>query len=269
MQEFSLREICSTIVKEFNQGANSGNILRVSIDIELLDNVSGSPARLRKIIERLSFFLSDKLVNGIITLSLSGKIISENAEAILFTFFARDSTAVLEVLDSGKENKFISDIMRISTELDTDVQFKIIDHGVQLTLKLVLHEHVHVQQTHPLTGRCILLAEDNDINAMVFISFMEEWGIQTTHVLDGQEAVNQVLETRFDLILMDINMPVMNGIEAIREIRKTDKIIPILVLTASTMEQDISYALEAGADGYILKPVSGSHLCELLSDHLT
>jgi CheY-like chemotaxis protein len=270
MQEFSLRTTCNTIIKEFNRGVNNGNIIRISIDIELPDNVSGSPVRFRKIIERLSCYLSDKLVNGIITLSLSGKVISEKAELILFTFFARDST-VLEALDPHKKNKLLSDLIPISTELEVDVRFKIIDHGIQLTLRMPLYEQIAtpIKQTHPLSEKHVLLAEDNDINAMVFISFMEEWGIQTLHVLDGQAAVNQFMKSQFDLILMDINMPVMNGIEAILEIRKMDKAIPILMLTASTMELDILSGLQAGANGYILKPVSSSHLCELLSHHLT
>lgn len=265
-----MRGICNTIIKEFNQGDNHGNIIRISIDIELPDTVTGKPFRFKTIIETLSYFLSDNLVNGIITLSISGKVISENVVAILFTFFAHDSNAVLQVTDSVKKNKTESDLKHISTDLDIDVQLKVVHQGIQLTLREILHEPFYpvARQTHPLKGRCILLAEDNEINAMVFISFLEDWGIQTIHVLDGQEALNRLQETRFDLILMDINMPVMNGIEAIYEIRKTDRIIPILVLTASTMEQDISFALEAGANGYIQKPVSSSQLSKLLSLHL-
>jgi CheY-like chemotaxis protein len=121
-----------------------------------------------------------------------------------------------------------------------------------------------VEELRPFANKSILLAEDNDLNALVFVSFIEEWGCQITKAANGLEAVATAGSADFDLILMDIHMPEMSGNEAIWRIRQFNKNIPIIALTASSLKRDITSSLEAGANDFLLKPVSSHQLKKML-----
>lgn len=116
--------------------------------------------------------------------------------------------------------------------------------------------------------KSILIAEDNDVNFMVFEAFLMDWGYEITRANNGKEAVELVSHKRFDFIMMDLYMPEMNGIEAIKNIRKLAHAMPILVLTASSVEKDLKDAMTCGANDFLLKPVSGMRLKEKLAQYL-
>jgi len=110
----------------------------------------------------------------------------------------------------------------------------------------------------------ILVAEDNKVNQMVTTKMLESEGFTVDIVETGTEAVEQNEVNTYDLILMDIQMPEMDGYEATEKIRKIEKRtgghIPILALTASAMEKDRDLCLQAGMDDYIAKPVDKQDL---------
>ena len=109
-----------------------------------------------------------------------------------------------------------------------------------------------------MSNKKILLAEDNDINQKVIQGLLAQTGIELTFVDDGKEAVDLVYKNiHFDLILMDINMPNMNGYEATREIRKSSKYndLPILALTGDVMDDAVSKVMASGMQGHISKPI--------------
>jgi signal transduction histidine kinase/ActR/RegA family two-component response regulator len=118
-------------------------------------------------------------------------------------------------------------------------------------------------------GLRILVAEDNPINRKVIAKILELERHQVTLAGDGSEAVNLVAQERFDLILMDVQMPVMSGLEAARRIRErecaTGGHIPIIALTASAMKGDRERCLEAGMDDYLSKPVRPEALSEVIA----
>ena len=103
----------------------------------------------------------------------------------------------------------------------------------------------------------ILLAEDNAANIVTISTYLKAKGYRLITVKNGQEAVRAAQEDHPDLILMDIQMPIMNGFEAIAAIRQNVKIasIPIIALTALAMEGDREECLAAGADHYMSKPI--------------
>lgn len=114
----------------------------------------------------------------------------------------------------------------------------------------------------PVTGRRsyrILLAEDNEINQKLATLILKEMGHKVRVVGNGVQAVKAVKEGTFDLVLMDIQMPVMDGLEATQTIRKneilTGKHIPIIAMTAHAIQGDRERCLEGGMDGYISKPI--------------
>ena len=110
----------------------------------------------------------------------------------------------------------------------------------------------------------ILLAEDNLINQKVALHVLQKLGYQTDAVVNGRAAVEAVEKKTYDLILMDIQMPEMDGFDASRRIRKNEqfKHIPIIAMTANAMKGDREKCLDAGMDDYISKPVNPQILAQ-------
>lgn len=116
-------------------------------------------------------------------------------------------------------------------------------------------------------GIRILLAEDNVMNQMVAVKLLENLGYEILVVENGKEALSRACAEEFDLIFMDVQMPVMDGLEATRQIRaKRDKIKQplIIAMTANAMEEDKEVCLEAGMNDYISKPVTREHIRDLI-----
>jgi CheY-like chemotaxis protein/anti-sigma regulatory factor (Ser/Thr protein kinase) len=112
-------------------------------------------------------------------------------------------------------------------------------------------------QTGELIAPLILLAEDNEANIVTFSSYLKAKGYRILLATDGQQAIDLTQAHHPDLILMDIQMPVMDGLEAIKQIRLDPNLvnIPIIALTALAMEGDRERCLTAGANEYLSKPV--------------
>lgn len=109
-----------------------------------------------------------------------------------------------------------------------------------------------------LCGTRVLLAEDNRVNQQLILEYLRRVEALVTVVDNGREAVERVAEQPFDVILMDLQMPVLDGLDATRQIRKmVDKHdVPIIALTASAMPGDRERCLGVGMNGYVTKPVS-------------
>ncbi len=113
----------------------------------------------------------------------------------------------------------------------------------------------------------VLVAEDNEVNQRVIDGMLNNMGHRCTVVGDGREAVNTAIAEHFDLILMDIHMPELDGLGAMRDIRAHllgDKCPPIVAMTAHAMAGDREHYLEAGMDDYIAKPIRSAELVRLL-----
>lgn len=122
-------------------------------------------------------------------------------------------------------------------------------------------------------GKHILLAEDNDLNAEIAQTILERAGLFVDRVKNGIECVNRVIENpvgTYDVILMDIQMPKMDGYKATCEIRnlqdKAKACIPIVAITANAFEEDKKKAIDAGMDGHIAKPINIEDLFVVLTD---
>jgi PAS domain S-box-containing protein len=102
----------------------------------------------------------------------------------------------------------------------------------------------------------VLLAEDNDINALLVIALLAREGHTVDRVSNGQEALEAMERKAYDLILMDVHMPVMDGLAATRAIRaRGHTALPIVALTANAMDEDRRICLDAGMDHYLSKPI--------------
>jgi two-component system cell cycle response regulator DivK len=108
-----------------------------------------------------------------------------------------------------------------------------------------------------MTTRQILVVEDNERNMRLFCDVLQASGFRTLEATTGEQAVEVVFEHRPDLVLMDIQLPDIDGVEALGRVRADDGFasVPILALTAQAMEGDRERFLAAGFDGYLSKPV--------------
>lgn len=122
-------------------------------------------------------------------------------------------------------------------------------------------------ETRPLR---VLLAEDNPINQKVAARTLERAGHHVALAADGQEALDRLQDGNFDVVLMDVQMPRMDGITATREIRKreahTGDHVPVLAMTAHAMKGDRERCVEVGMDGYVSKPVKPHELVAAVED---
>ncbi|MFZ4546638.1 MAG: response regulator [Bacteroidales bacterium] len=115
-------------------------------------------------------------------------------------------------------------------------------------------------------GKTILLAEDDPFNALLIKTQCKRHNIGITIANNGQKAYDMALETHFDLILTDINMPVLSGIDLVKKIRSTPRLasMPIIALTASKTVDDTKNMQQAGVSSILYKPFTETELIGML-----
>jgi CheY-like chemotaxis protein len=126
------------------------------------------------------------------------------------------------------------------------------DKDQQLAKQLVKEETYQ----HPIDirGVRVLVVEDNEINVTILERFLQKWGIRIKEATNGVHALELLKFHKFDLILMDLEMPEMNGYDAVKIIRQTDTVIPIIAFTATLLDNMDTLITNDGFNDYILKP---------------
>lgn len=262
MEKFELRRVCNEMLAELKETGPNQNIIRLNVDIQLPDDYYGDPLILTKCIENICTYVSSFQINGVILVELTSRGGQSNLVDIHVIITGLGSSRTTPI------NK--SDVDALLKNSGCDLIFKTSDEKVTFEFDHTLKPNrVEAKRAVlPFENKRILIAEDNEISAMVFSSFLEDWGIETTIAVNGAEAVSLVLELKFDAILMDIYMPILNGKQATKKIRDFNHHIPIIALTASNREQDFQEALAFGANACLIKPVSSSNLFQILSKYL-
>lgn len=130
------------------------------------------------------------------------------------------------------------------------------------------HIELHTEQMSLRAQGRVLLVEDNEINQIVAKENLEKFGVDVVIADNGLRALEMVQKEEFDLILMDLRMPVMDGFEASKEIRKFNKSVPIIALSAAVIQRDKELTQAAGMDGHLAKPLEIAELEEILVRYL-
>ncbi|OIQ91437.1 polar-differentiation response regulator DivK [mine drainage metagenome] len=119
-------------------------------------------------------------------------------------------------------------------------------------------------------GKKILIVEDNDLNMKLFNDLLQAHGYTTLQTKDGREALRIAAESRPDLILMDIQLPEVSGLEITRMLKADEalKSIPVIAVTAFAMKGDEEKIREGGCEGYIAKPISVAGFLQTVSRFL-
>ncbi|MBM3570109.1 MAG: response regulator [Alphaproteobacteria bacterium] len=107
-------------------------------------------------------------------------------------------------------------------------------------------------------AKTILIVEDNELNMKLFRDLLDAHGYKTVETRDGREAVDLARQHRPDLIIMDIQLPEISGLEVTKRLKAdpTLKAIPVIAVTAFAMKGDEEWVMQGGCDGYIAKPIS-------------
>ncbi|HEX6960124.1 MAG TPA: response regulator [Ferrovibrio sp.] len=119
-------------------------------------------------------------------------------------------------------------------------------------------------------SKTVLIVEDNELNMKLFHDLLDAHGYQTLQTKDGMEALALVRQHRPDLILMDIQLPEVSGLEVIKWIKEDDNLrsIPVVAVTAFAMKGDEEKMREGGCDAYIAKPISVGKFIETVKQFL-
>jgi hypothetical protein len=133
----------------------------------------------------------------------------------------------------------------------------------------VRDNYAHTATARLLDQVQLLLVEDNEINRKVATKFLNKWGIQPDYAHNGVQAIEKINEKQYDLILMDLQMPEMDGYEAARIIRETKarESIPIIALTASAMHDVAQKIFDAGMNDFITKPFHPDDLYQKIAKY--
>jgi len=151
-----------------------------------------------------------------------------------------------------------------SSGFDAFITKPITEEGVINVIKTVLGDerkegqivttHMAVELTEKKLR--VLVANDDLVNQKLIRILLQKLGCEEDIVSDGKEAVERVMTKEYDICLMDLNMPVMGGVEATREIRKENATLPILALTAAVVQEDMDKCLKAGMNDFVAQPVT-------------
>ncbi len=204
--------------------------------------------------------------------------IKENTN-VLLTDYSKNLEVIKKISNHVSKNKNITLITATNSANKAHIE-KYVDHvvlkPVTLSRIIELHKIVHNKYTKEdinmadsnskieLRGK-ILVVEDNPVNQKLIVIFLEKAGFNVTVASNGQEAVNIMSEdSNYDLIFMDIHMPVMDGVTAARSIRDLGIQVPIIALTANVIKEDVDKFISNGMNDHISKPINFNKLNQIL-----
>jgi len=295
--DFSIRNCLEeTVANQSAQIKLKGLELHTTIDQEIPHLVSGDKLRLKQVIMNLLCNAIKFTETGRVSVSAQVTSWSDQSVAIRFTIsdtgIGMDAETLVRVFNSFEQadnsttRKYGGAGLGLAicnrlTKLMGGKIWADSSPGIGSTFFVDLPFRVSIEQkearqeqqrptnvTVMHTGLNILIAEDDQINAITLLSMLKKQGHEGTIAKNGNEALELWRNKKFDAILMDINMPVMGGVEALSVLRNEEKQagghIPVIALTAYAMRGDRERFLSQGFDGYVSKPVQ----IEKLSDEL-
>jgi two-component system CheB/CheR fusion protein len=289
-QSFDAEKTIAAVVKAFApQARKKGIALELVVQPAATGTVRGDPLRLRQIV--------NNLVSNAVKFTDAGTVrvlVSRDEATGLFCLKVCDSGPGIEpemherifepfVQTEGTQRRYggtglgLSISQHLSRLMGGDIRVQsTVGAGTAFTalldLPTVMPEVELTSRswrpTPPPRALVVLLAEDNEVNATMTSALVGKLGHVVVVVGDGQAAVEAVREREFDLVLMDVQMPLLDGLQATRVIRESERggarHLPIVALTANAMKGDDLLCLSAGMDAYLPKPVTVEALKDML-----
>lgn len=296
-----LREIVSSVKAPFDVMARKKGVeFATYVEGEIAAHHISDPTRLQQIVMnllsnalkftetgRVELALSleqgsnDKSQTIKITVNDTGIGISEDRLSSIFSSFSQADTSVSRKFGgTGLGLSIVKNLVALmggtiglSSEVGRGSRFEIImpmviasdEEGKTLAVNSSISEICHKE---PLN---ILVAEDNEVNVLITVAFLKKIGHRCRVAGNGLETLQKMEEEKFDLVLMDVHMPEMDGIEATVKLRQRDnfKDIPIIGLTADAFKERHSHFIEVGMNDVLTKPFTEEQLIEVISKNLS
>ncbi|MGX5818014.1 PAS domain S-box protein [Chitinophaga lutea] len=285
-EEFAPRELIRQLAEKYRQPAEEkGLAYHIDIADALRDHVTGDPTRLRQILSNLLDNAIKFTETGSVQLSVAVQPLDEQTLDLQFAVIDTGIGIPTELHDHiwegfsqahvGNERKYGGTGLGLALSRQlVNMQsgdITIAQHPPKGTVvRVSIPYQRSVQgQSRPQTpapaltllhGKHILLAEDNPMNQKVAIRHLERVGAHVALAENGREALDKLKEDHFDCILMDVQMPEMDGLRATQQIREDGSGIPIIALTASALRGDRERCLLAGMNDYLSKPFAPNDL---------
>lgn len=298
---FEAKKEFEDVIDLFSTVANDKGVNLVKkIDSNIPSFLKNDPFRIKQVISNLlsnaiKFTNSSKDVTVAISLdaiqnnicTISFKIIDqgigikkENQEKVFTSFSQADESISRNFGGTGLGLSISSSIIQLlGGKIELESEF---GRGSQFsfTLNFEIADETMQPKTEPkeicqnkLSNFKVLVADDNHTNRLLIDAILEAKNINRVIVEDGEQALNEAQKTKFDLILMDINMPILDGMMSMKQIKEFETLnkigpTPIIALTANSVYGDKEKYLKQGFDGYLSKPIDTDELDEILSKFL-
>ena len=291
---FNITKLSQNIINSFKEFINENNInFHLNIDNSLNYNLKGDPTKISQILINLInnaikfskdgdvwFTISKKSeTENNITLHFeirdNGIGIPEEKQEAIFDSFSQGSVEInrtyggtglglsivkkiLEVM--GSEIYLISEAEKGST-FSFDLEF---EKGIIDPVAIEINQNIEFSNE-----KNILLVEDNKINQMITQKMLKRKGISCVIIDNGEDAIENVRTNNYDLILMDVHLPGINGTESTTEIRKFNNTVPIIALTAISLNENREMLLSYGMNEVITKPFEPEHFYTVVTKYLS
>jgi len=297
---FNLKKLADELIVVNRQSAKQKGLkLKLELDIDSPLIIRGDPTRLRQVLNNLlsnaikftdSGFVSLKISSNhindtncsiVFEVTDTGIGISNEQQGKLFQAFSQADNSMSRRYGGTGLGLYIA--QNIVSLMDSHLNVKS-EYGSGTVFKFTLNttlarpeEQVQLSSsqiinlpTGALKKYWALIVDDTATNLYLMETVCQKFGLPYMTATNGQEAVDLAKEFKFDLIFMDIQMPIMDGYTAIREIRKleTAESTQIIALTASAMQEDVEKALGAGSTGFLPKPFERNQLLLCIAEHL-
>jgi len=294
---FEVKEIVDDVYESFkNIASKKGIKLSYKIDDAVAKTVIGDPVRLKQILLNLtgnavkftkegSIQLMCKVWSGdegaqtlLFEVKDTGVGIPANSQEKIFDQFAQaDSSVTRKYGGTGLGLTITKKLIEAqkgeigvkSEEGKGSVFFFRLTYSIGLESdKEISSKSSDSMNFQVLSGKRILIVDDDDLNKALASYILENYDVDVDTASNGKEAIEKVTEENYDLILMDLNMPGMNGADVVTEIRKKKIDIPVIAITGNVLKPEIEKCMEAGMNGYISKPYDEAALLQEIIDLL-
>lgn len=290
---FNIRELICNIVSSFEyiKTQNKNNI-NIDIDTEIPQFLKGNVVQLSQVLMNLIGNACKFTENGDINICLKNEKIEDDTISIEFVIKDTgigiskekqeaifDEFTQIEQMDytyqgTGLGLPIVKKLIKLSNSeifLESDI-----GKGSKFTfvLEYTIVKDVATKIKTPgintiaLENKKILVAEDNRINQIVTKKMLEKMGVICTLANNGKEAVDLVNVNKFDLVLMDLNMPIMDGFDATLDIKKINKKLPVVALTAVEVEEVRNKIKDVGMNGIIVKPYNTNKFKQVILENI-
>lgn len=294
--KFNLVELVNNINQSFSGFIDKNNInFKLDLDINGNENLIGDPTKLSQILINLINNSIKFTKNGDVSLII--KTVKEKDDKITLKFVVQDNgigipeDKIQNIFDSFSQGSVEINRTYGGTGLGLSIVKKIIELlGSEIHLESKVNEgtkfyfdidfekselktisSVEASQVishENLKGKTVLLVEDNKINQMITKKMVENKGMICTIIDNGEDSIVAMQDNKFDIVLMDVHLPGINGTEATAEIRKFDSVTPIVALTAISLNENREMLLSFGMNDVVTKPFAPEHFYNVISSYL-